>query len=269
MTSDCYAILGVSPAAEDVVIGAAYRALMRHYHPDTNPDPAAQARAREITGAYAVLRDPAKRAEYDARRADGDLWSADDGGDAPRKPPPAMRTVGIASAALALALVATVWTMAEKSRPRQPTGQSQPEQKPAKSASGPADPLIQLEPESERLARLREEAEVLSPPPADETLAPDPIAAPAKAQSAPKATIVATVSAPTNERLAALDTMAANLFTQSMAHATGATQELLLGARNRSAAQRKACGSDSCVADAYVRQIRETSAIMDGRTGPP
>ena len=51
VNSDYYSILGVSPAAEDVVIRAAYRALMRHYHPDTNPDPEAQERAREITAA--------------------------------------------------------------------------------------------------------------------------------------------------------------------------------------------------------------------------
>ena len=196
----------MSPAAEDVVIGAAYRALMRHYHPDTNPDPAAQARAREITAAYAVLRDPAKRAEYDARRADGDLWPQDDEGDVRRKAPPAMRTAGIAAAALALALVATVWTMAAKNRPPQPAGQSQPtERKPAKSASGPTYPLIQLEPESERLERLREEAEILSPPPDGGSSPPASIVAPAQsapiaaaqaprrlapAQSVPKATIV-------------------------------------------------------------------------------
>lgn len=205
MTSDCYAILGVSPAAEDVVIGAAYRALMRHYHPDTNPDPAAQARARQITAAYAVLRDPAKRAEYDAQRADGDLWPAHDGDHPPRKPPPAMRTVGIATAALALALVAVVWTMAENDRPAQPTGRSQPAKlEPVRSAPGPTYPAIQLEPESERLARLREQAEILSSPPvappADETSPSDPI----------------------------------------VSHAT-----------------------------AHVRQIRETNAIMESRSGPP
>jgi hypothetical protein len=43
---------------------------------------------------------------------------------------------------------------------------------------------------------------------------------------------------------------------------------LLIGARNRSAARRKACRSDSCVADALVRQIRETSAIMESPGGP-
>ena len=240
----------MSPAAEDVVIGAAYRALMRHYHPDTNPDPTAQARAREITAAYAVLRDPARRAEYDAQRADSDLWPQDEDDGVPGKPPPAMRTVGIATAALALVLVAVVWN----NRPMQPAGHALPAKvAPARSAPNPAYPIIQLEPESERLARLREEAEILSPPPiappSEETAPTDPIVAPAKAQS--------------------LDTIAADLFTQSMAHATDAKQSLLLAARDRSAAKRKACGSDACVADAFVRQIRETSAIMEGRTGPP
>lgn len=290
MSSDCYAILGVNPAAEDVVIGAAYRALMRHYHPDTNPDPTAQARVREITAAYAVLRDPAKRAEYDAQRAAGDLWPQDEDEEVPRRPPPAMRTVGIAAAALALVLVAIVWN----NRPI-PSASHAPAAKveTARSAPSPAYPIIQLEPESERLARLREEAEILSPapvaPPPEESVPVDPIVAPPKAQpvvaapalaphrvqisrrsaalSAPKAK--AAPAPPKSKQIAALDTMATGFFTQSMAHATDAKKDLLLGARNRSAAKRKACGSDACVADAYVRQIRETSAIMEGRAIAP
>ena len=106
MSSDYYAILGVSPAAEDVVIGAAYRALMRHYHPDTNSDPAAQARAREITAAYAVLRDAGNRAAYDAGRAAG--LNSLEHYDPPRPPP--MRAASIVSAVLALGLVAAVWS---------------------------------------------------------------------------------------------------------------------------------------------------------------
>jgi curved DNA-binding protein CbpA len=297
----------VSPAAEDVVIGAAYRALMRHYHPDTNPDPTAQARAREITAAYAILRDPVKRAEYDAQRADGDLWSQDDDDDRPPRRPPAMRAVGIASAVLALGLVVAVWTLAEKDPSTPPTGHSQPaREETPKGAANPAYPVVQLEPESERLARLREEAEILSPvaPPADETPAPHPIVAPAKAQpataapvrapvaaprlaatrrvaavqvlarpappqSAPNGKAVSAAAPPKSKQLTALDTMAAGFFTQSMAHATDAKKELLLSARNRSMAKRKACGSDACAAATYVVQIRETSAIMEGRTGPP
>jgi len=273
LTSDCYAILGVSPAAEDVVIGAAYRALMRHYHPDTNPDPAARARVREITAAYAVLRDPARRAEYDAQRRDGDLWSPDDGGDTPRKPPPAMRAVGIAAAVIALGLVAAAWKLADKGPPAQLIGDppaTQPQ--PVKSTSGLTYPAIQLEPESERLARLREQAEILSPapappPPPDESVPLDPLLAPPSAQSVPIVPPGRSV-APRNGRLAALDTKAASLFTQSMALATDAKKDLLLVARNRAAATRKSCASEACIADAYVRQIRETRAIMDGRAGP-
>ena len=262
----------MSPAAEDVVIGAAYRALMRHYHPDTNPDPAAQARVRQITAAYAVLRDPARRAEYDAQRRDGDLWSPDDAGDAPRTPPPAMRAVGIAAAVIALGLVAAAWKLADKAPPAQsmgdpPTAQPQP----AKSTSGLTYPAIQLEPESERLARLREQTEILAPapapPPPDESVPLDPLLAPPSAQSVSIVPPGRSV-APRSARLATLDTQAARLFTQSMALATDARKGLLVVARNRAAAARKVCASDACIADAYVRQIRETRAIMDGRAGP-
>ena len=62
-------MLGVAPVSEDVVIAAAYRALMRRYHPDTNKDATAQQKAREINEAYGVLGDAAKRAEYDRQRA--------------------------------------------------------------------------------------------------------------------------------------------------------------------------------------------------------
>ncbi len=63
--------------------------------------------------------------------------------------------------------------------------------------------------------------------------------------------------------------MAAGFFIQSMDHASDAKKALLLATRDRSAAKRKICRSDACLADAYVRQIRETSAIMEGRTDPP
>lgn len=303
MTSDCYAILGVSPAAEDVVIRAAYRALMRLYHPDTNPDPKAQARAQAITAAYAVLRDPAKRAEYDARQAAGDLWSPEEWAEHRGRPPPAMRGVGIASAVLALGLVAAVWTLAEKDQPAARANPPQSaKQESAKPAPGPIYDTVQLEPESERLARLRDETEIRSPapvlPPPDETVPPDPearspVVAPVRTPAtAPRRAVtdasrppvsarsppvrlatepktVPVVSASKDDRLATLDTMAAGFFRQSMANANYARKGLLLGARDRSATKRKACRSDSCVADAFVRQIRETSAIMEGHSGPP
>ena len=63
-----YSVLGVSQTSEHVVIQAAYRALMRKYHPDTAQDTgvASEQRAKEINEAYAVLSDLAARVRYDA-----------------------------------------------------------------------------------------------------------------------------------------------------------------------------------------------------------
>jgi curved DNA-binding protein CbpA len=63
-----YQILNVAPDAEPVVIEAAYRALMKKYHPDHSlaagsPGP----NASEINHAFATLRNPERRAEYDQR----------------------------------------------------------------------------------------------------------------------------------------------------------------------------------------------------------
>lgn len=73
MTPDYYATLGLLPTSEDVVIRAAYRALIRRYHPDGNASTSAAARARAINAAYAVLINPEKRAEYDRMRA-AEAW---------------------------------------------------------------------------------------------------------------------------------------------------------------------------------------------------
>lgn len=60
-----YRILGVSPDSEDVVITAAYKALMRKYHPDKSSNADATLKAAEINEAYDVLSDPEKREAYD------------------------------------------------------------------------------------------------------------------------------------------------------------------------------------------------------------
>jgi hypothetical protein len=71
---DYYAVLQVHPDAEQEVIDAAYRQLMRKYHPDVAGGDSARAqalheRAKLINQAYAVLGDRAQRWLYDRSRA--------------------------------------------------------------------------------------------------------------------------------------------------------------------------------------------------------
>jgi hypothetical protein len=61
-----YTLLNVLPDADPVVIEAAYKALMKRYHPDTQPEAASAGRAAELNQAYRTLRDPERRAIYDA-----------------------------------------------------------------------------------------------------------------------------------------------------------------------------------------------------------
>jgi curved DNA-binding protein CbpA len=76
MKKDYYQILQVDPNAEPDVLNGAYRALVRHYHPDRGHTVRAKRhlheRMLEINEAYHVLQDAERRAEYDqARHAAG------------------------------------------------------------------------------------------------------------------------------------------------------------------------------------------------------
>lgn len=63
---DYYAILGVPRNATQEEIKRAYRRLAMQYHPDRNQgDKSAEERFKDISEAYEVLSDPAKRALYD------------------------------------------------------------------------------------------------------------------------------------------------------------------------------------------------------------
>lgn len=62
---DLYEILGIRRDAPPAEIKAAYRKLARTLHPDVNADLSDQERFKEITGAYEILSDPAKRRRYD------------------------------------------------------------------------------------------------------------------------------------------------------------------------------------------------------------
>ncbi len=87
---DLYAVLGVTEDSDSKTISRAYRELARRLHPDTHPDdPNAADRFKEVTAAYDVIGDEAKRAEYDefrgavagarARGRDEGGWSGGDG----------------------------------------------------------------------------------------------------------------------------------------------------------------------------------------------
>ncbi len=65
---DYYKILGVDPTADDKAIKIAYRKLARKYHPDVSKHANAEAQFKEVTEAYEVLKNSAKRAEYDELR---------------------------------------------------------------------------------------------------------------------------------------------------------------------------------------------------------
>src|SRR5437764_11130902 len=65
---DLYAILGVAASASADEIARAYRRLARRYHPGLNPgDREAEARFRQVDGAYRVLVDDDQRRDYDRR----------------------------------------------------------------------------------------------------------------------------------------------------------------------------------------------------------
>jgi DnaJ-class molecular chaperone len=70
-----YDILGVKRDASDKELKTAYRRLARKHHPDVNPgDKGAEERFKEISEAYGVLSDKAKRQVYD--QVGHEAWKA-------------------------------------------------------------------------------------------------------------------------------------------------------------------------------------------------
>ncbi len=64
-TTDLYALLGVRRDASAEEIKRAYRKLAREHHPDVSGEDGSEERFKEVTAAYEILSDPAKRRQYD------------------------------------------------------------------------------------------------------------------------------------------------------------------------------------------------------------
>ena len=78
---DYYKVLGVAETATDKEITRAYRKLAKALHPDTNPG--SEERFKEVSAAYDVLGDAAKRKEYDEVRRLGPTGGAFGGATGP------------------------------------------------------------------------------------------------------------------------------------------------------------------------------------------
>ena len=73
-TRDLYELLQVRCAADSSAIEVAYKRLARRFHPDVNGSADATEMMQRLNEAYAVLRDPGRRAAYDRRRYE-EAWA--------------------------------------------------------------------------------------------------------------------------------------------------------------------------------------------------
>ncbi|MBF0290386.1 MAG: DnaJ domain-containing protein [SAR324 cluster bacterium] len=70
INKDYYAVLGLLPSAEEIVITATYRALAKRYHPDhfDGPKELGETKMKDLNEAYAVLSNPSEKKKYDEAR---------------------------------------------------------------------------------------------------------------------------------------------------------------------------------------------------------
>ena len=102
LSPDYYSVLGVPSTASRETIHAAWKALLRQYHPDANHGADVSARAKEINEAYSVLGKKEARAAYDrsqirpsAHRATADRpFHPRKAGRRPMRPSPSMPPSG-------------------------------------------------------------------------------------------------------------------------------------------------------------------------------
>lgn len=292
-TEDHYATLGVTPRSEDVVIRAAYLALMRRYHPDKNSSSETSGRAQAIIAAFAVLGDVEKRLKYDwdRRRAAEELA---------RPPQPRLTNMHrglIAASLIALLTVPLAFMQAPRTvadpparPPGKPRGPAHPQLSPAGSIPKP-DPVERLTATVASMS-AQKAAETVEPSAVAERVAaprPSPekaprvlVRAPLERPQAPK---VAKVAKPVasgiskclatkpgadtavcnNDNLAALDRLALAFYGQSLKAGNATKRAALLDSRNGFLGRLESCRSEPCLRSAYMTHMREISTIVEGK----
>lgn len=293
MTSH-YRTLGVDPEADPVVIRSAYLALMRRYHPDGGGAEADPARAKAVTAAWEVLRDPTRRAAYDetrqARFTPGGAIAVGPrvrGGAAGRNLflLLAAGTVGLGWWALGQPQFVTTPTKTASNAVPTVPALGEPEIRPVEDRAAMRRRIAVDEP-TPPLPRADDEREVERPvvvaPPlpvsaparvptrsADANVEQRRTAAPERpAAAAPRGDVRTAPAAPAPAQiiarvdLAPLERHLQLLTDQSFRFGTEAKKARVMSSREAFLARLRGCDTDSCKRDAYLRRNAEIGEIM-------
>lgn len=297
--TDPYLTLGIAPSADEAEIRAAYRALMKRFHPDQNDSADAAERARAVGAAYRLLIDPAQRARLDRQRLMREQVIAPPPPPPPRRVPRG-RAGGVLLLLVSIGIVGLAVTRLEQPAPPRLAG-------PAASVSG-SDPEIEEKVADVDLPTVAPaQAMPTAPaapapppvaiPPLPAAEAPPPLPAPAPVTPLPKpAPRLARAAAPgfgegvrsaaplpvslaprpapaasdecdtaascARIDLAALDRMQTLLYNQSFLNASAAKQARLLSGRSAFLARLGRCETAACKRDAYLARNREIAELM-------
>ncbi len=292
MRPDHYATLGVAPGASAADIRASYLALLREHHPDRSTSPDAADRTREIVTAFKVLGDFDQRSYYDwDRRRDREAAAAEAAAVGPRR----VRRIGWAAGGLGLA-AAGAWMLMpvadpERNEPLARTAASAPDAVPAPVQPVVAKPIAVIEKQAvlagvvkpkavERVAAEEVDApRVRKPvaPPETRVSANVPIPRPTVAE-VPPVRVAAKVPLPALPKparpaarpatdLASLDQFVMNFYGQSWRYGDAPKRAALEQTRAGFVARRGACAAEQCKREAYLKLMRDVSAIVE--TGKP
>lgn len=286
---DHYATLGVPPNAKTAAIRAAYLTLMREYHPDRNPDPAATVRAQAAIAAFKVLGDFDRRNHYDwDRRREREAAEA---AAAKTKRPRRIRAGVVGAGAIGLAAVGALVLMpAPPPEPRRidppvadlrpaPVAKAKPVLAPKRVAvASPVETTVKAQvdvPKAESRAKPKRVAtiEPVRPKPAKAERAPRVVRSVVVKASAPRVVPVPVpvpppppiraAARPATTDLASLDQFVMYFYGQSWRYGTAPKRAALAQSRSKFVARRGACVADACKRDAYLKLMRDVSAIVE------